>query len=72
MNLWAVRGEYTDIYSDEEILLNHAHFSFWLYHDCMEGGKEKFNLDFLGKWRSNYYQEIVQYKGINSCKNENI
>lgn len=58
MSCWAIRGKYTDTYSDEEILINFNHFEFYLFEDCMENGKEKFNLDFLGRWRKKYFNEI--------------
>ncbi|MHC4946118.1 MAG: hypothetical protein ACYTG7_24165 [Planctomycetota bacterium] len=48
---WAARGKHTDQCSSDEIAINRVHFTIWYLSDCMEGGREKFNLDFLGRWR---------------------
>lgn len=50
---FAVEGKYTDSISTLDIINNPSHFSFWLKKDCyFPCGLEKFNLEFLGKWRS--------------------
>jgi hypothetical protein len=49
---WAVRGKYSDNTADEIIIINFNHFDFYFYSDCYyKDGSERFNLDFLGKWR---------------------
>lgn len=51
--LWAVRGKHTDCYDNETILANKAHFEFWTWDQThYPNGRQKFNLDFLGRWRS--------------------
>ncbi len=51
--LWAVRGTHTDIYDNETIYRNISHFEVWTWEQChYEDGRKKFNLSFLGKWRS--------------------
>jgi hypothetical protein len=50
--MFSAAGKHTDIYSTEEIVLNISHFSIWFYKECIKDGKELFNLDFLGKWRT--------------------
>lgn len=48
---WAARGKHTDRYPHLEIAANQAHFEIWYRAQCLEHGRERFNTDFLGKWR---------------------
>jgi hypothetical protein len=50
---WAVRGKELDTHSDEDILRNPQHYSIWTWEQChYPDGSERFNTDFLGRWRS--------------------
>lgn len=49
---WAARGTHTDRQSIAEIDVNRSHFEIWYAADCYDDqGRERFNLDFLGRWR---------------------
>lgn len=48
---WAARGDYTDSQATADIVRNLSHFEIWFFADCHEGGRPKYNLNFLGKWR---------------------
>ena len=53
MKLYALRGSHTNYLTDEAAFYA-ALFGqdFWFYSECHDGGKQLFNLDFLGKWRT--------------------
>lgn len=48
---WAARGRHTDGHSASEIACNRSHFEVWYREQCYDGSREKFNTDFLGRWR---------------------
>lgn len=48
---WAARGKHTDSYPPAEIACNRSHFEIWYREQCFDGAQEKFNTDFLGRWR---------------------
>jgi len=48
---WAVRGRHTDKATSSEVAMNPAHYQIWTHSQCFENGRERFNLDFLGRWR---------------------
>lgn len=49
---WACEMKSTDTCTDEEVEINPGHFTIWRQSQCFDGGKELFNTNFLGKWRS--------------------
>lgn len=51
-HVWAVRGKCLNCTSDLDIFVNAQHYEIWTWGQTHnEDGTEKFNLDFLGKWR---------------------
>jgi hypothetical protein len=48
---WAARGKHTDRCTPVEIACNRSHFEIWYHEQCFNGATEKFNTDFLGRWR---------------------
>lgn len=48
---WAAERKTSDSYPDDIIAINFSHFSVWKRSSCFEGNRERFNLDFLGRWR---------------------
>lgn len=52
---WACRGKHTDSYSPLEISGNRSHFEIWYAASCIRDGRERFNTDFLGKWRPSIF-----------------
>ena len=49
---WAARGTHTDSAPEIDIHTNLLHYEIWRHSQCYDGGRARFNLDFLGRWRA--------------------